>query len=147
MPRRKAALVPTTRWAEDFLDAMSRGSERSRTQRGRGYARGGRVEELAIEPGLIAARVQGTRPAPYRVEVRIPTFDEPTWRRAAQLLAARASIAGSLLVGQLPPDVERELSTLGVSLFPRPDERVAIGCSCPDWERPCKHALAVLQLV
>jgi len=147
MPRRRAALVPSTWWAEDWLDAMARGSERSRTQRGRGYARGGRVEELVIQPGLIAARVQGTRPTPYRVEVRVPTFDEAIWRRAVQLLAEQATHLSSLLIGQLAAGTEQLLSTLGVSLFPRPDERVAIACSCPDWERPCKHALAVLQLV
>jgi uncharacterized Zn finger protein len=147
VPRRKKDAIPPPWWVERWLDTVARGGEQSRAQRGRGYARGGRVEDIVVEPGLIAARVQGTRPAPYRVEVRVPTFDEAAWRRAIGRLAEQSGTAAALLAGELPAAGEEAFHPLGLSLFPGPDERVAISCSCPDWERPCKHAMAVFHLI
>jgi uncharacterized Zn finger protein len=147
VPRTKKSLEPPTWWGARWLERMAREGEPSRRQRGRGYARGGRVEDLIVDPGLIAARVWGSRPTPYRVEVRVPTFDEALWRRAIGRLAEQAGTAAALLVGELPESAEAAFAALGASLFPGLDERVAISCSCPDWQRPCKHALAVFHVI
>jgi uncharacterized Zn finger protein len=147
VPRPKKSLEPPKWWVERWLDSVARESEPSRRQRGRGYARAGRVEDLILEPGLLAARVWGSRPAPYRVEVRVPTFDEPLWRRATARLAEQAGTTAALLVGELPESAEAAFAALGASLFPGVEERVAISCSCPDWQRPCKHAMALFHLI
>lgn len=43
----------------------------SRINRGKRYVRSGAVVDLKIAQGKVVARVQGTRRAPYKVEVRI----------------------------------------------------------------------------
>ena len=43
----------------------------NRLPRGRSYARGGTVGELAIGPGEVRAAVQGRRVRPYQVRVRV----------------------------------------------------------------------------
>jgi uncharacterized Zn finger protein len=147
VPRTKKSLEPPKWWVARWLDRMTREGEPSRLQRGRGYARAGRVEDLILESGLLAARVWGSRPMPYRVEVRLPTFDEPLWRRAIARLAEQAGTTAALLVGELPESAEAALAAVGASLFPTAEERVAISCSCPDWQRPCKHAMALFHLI
>ena len=122
------------------------GAERSRIERGRSYVRNRRVEELSIEPGLISARVQGTRPVPYRVDVRLPVLEDALWRDVVVALAAQAGTIAAMLAGELPEAAEEALGAVGQSLFPTA-ERAAFSCSCPDWEKPCKHAMAVLLLV
>src|SRR5213078_2416785 len=99
MPRPKKSLEPPRWWVARWLEGVTREGDPARLQRGRGYARGGRVEELIVEPGLIAARVWGSRPTPYRVEIRLPTFDDSLWRRAIGRLAAAAGTTGALLIG------------------------------------------------
>jgi uncharacterized Zn finger protein len=146
MPKRRSG-PPVSWWGERWLAAVVRSSEPSRLARGRTYARAERVTDLALEPGMVIARVQGSRAAPYHVEIRVPTFDDQLWRQTIGALAAHAGIAGALLIGELPIAVEEMFAALGVSLFPTPAERVAIACSCPDWERPCKHAAAVCLVV
>src|SRR6266508_2335749 len=98
MPRRKS--VERNWWADRWLSALD-GPWDGRIGRGRSYEQGGRVHDLQIEPGLVTARVIGTRPTPYRVELRLPTLDEPVWTRAVTLLAKRASITAALLGGEL----------------------------------------------
>jgi uncharacterized Zn finger protein len=147
VPRSKRAPAPMTWWSARWLDRVTREGEQARLRRGRGYARGGRVEDLTLEPGLISARVWGSRPTPYRVEVRVPTLDEAIWRRAIARLAEQAGTTAALLIGELPESAEVALESVGASLFPGVEERVAISCSCPDWQRPCKHAMAVFHLI
>jgi uncharacterized Zn finger protein len=147
VPRPRKVVEPPKWWVARWLDGVAREGEPARRQRGRSYARGGRVEDLIVEPGLIAARVWGSRPTPYRVEVRLPTFDEAVWRRAIGWLAEQAGTTAALLVGELPESAEEAVAAAGGSLFPGAEERVAISCSCPDWQRPCKHAMAVFHLI
>ena len=47
----------------------------NRLPRGRSYARGGTVGELAIAPGEVRAAVQGRRVRPYQVRVRVRVLD------------------------------------------------------------------------
>lgn len=144
MPRRKA--VERNWWADRWLSALQAPWD-GRIGRGRSYAQGGRVHDLQIEPGLVTARVIGTRPTPYRVELKMPTLDDRIWSRAAPLLAERASTTAALLGGELPAEAEDAIIDAGGTLFPTPDERVAASCSCPDWVRPCKHAAALMHVI
>ena len=48
----------------------------SRIDRGKRYVRTGAVIDLKIEKGKILARVQGTRKAPYKTEIRISPLSE-----------------------------------------------------------------------
>ena len=144
MPRRKS--TQHTWWAEKWLSALD-GPWEGRLSRGKSYAQGGRVHDVQIEPGLVTARVIGTRPTPYRVELRLPTIDDAAWGRIAARLAERAANAAALLNGELPAEAEAAFADAGAALFPAPEERVAASCSCPDWVRPCKHAAALMYVI
>jgi uncharacterized Zn finger protein len=144
MPRRKAS--QHSWWSERWLSALD-GPWEGRLSRGKSYAQGGRVHDVQIEPGLVTARVIGTRPTPYRVELRLPTVEDAAWSRIAAQLARRAANAAALLNGELPPEAVDAFAAAGAMLFPAPEERVAASCSCPDWVRPCKHAAALMYVI
>lgn len=114
----------------------------NRLPRGRTYARKGTVGDLAIRPGEVTARVQGTRATPYRVRLQLPVFDDETWTAITEALAARLRHAAELLDGRMPDDIDDVLAACGVSLFPTARE-LATSCSCPDSANPCKHVAAV----
>jgi uncharacterized Zn finger protein len=139
--RRRARAGPpvTTWWAARFVAAIEEAAGRGRLARGLEYARRGRVDELAVEPGHASAQVQGSRPTPYRVALRLAPFDDPAWARLIARLGVSASASASLAAGLFPEGVEE--------VFPGPDERVATACTCPDATRPCKHAAALVYAV
>lgn len=145
MPRRKK--VERSWWAERWLAALEALGWESRLSRGRVYAQGGKVRDLTIEPGHVAARVQGTRPVPYRVDVRLPTPADGAWLRAVAALAEHAGLGARLVAGELPEEAVEIFNSAGAALFPTREERIALSCSCSDWVRPCKHAAGVLQVV
>lgn len=118
----------------------------NRLPRGRAYARRGWVGELAVEPGVVRAAVQGSRVTPYSVRVRVRAFDEGEWDRFLDAVAARAANTAALLDGVLPPEVVSDAAQAGVDLLPGPGE-VGPRCSCPDWADPCKHSAAVVYLM
>lgn len=53
-------------WSRRFIELLESFGVGSRLRRGRSYARSGQVTELEVEPGIVLARVQGTRFTPYR---------------------------------------------------------------------------------
>ena len=77
-------------WSERFIDLLESFGLGSRLERGRAYARAGQVTELDVEPGIVLAKVQGSRYTPYRVRIRAKTLTEPQWRRVEKAMAARA---------------------------------------------------------
>lgn len=115
-----------------------------RLERGRRYARGGRVQELLVKAGRLEARVQGSRATPYRVNVRSATPGKAQWQALEQAMAARLGWTAQLLNGELPRDLEQPFEAVGVPLFPRRWADLQVHCSCPDDAEPCKHIAAVL---
>jgi hypothetical protein len=118
----------------------------NRLPRGRSYARGGTVGELAIGPGEVAAAVQGRRVRPYQVRVRVRVLDAAEWDRVLDAIATQIGHAAALLDGELLPEVADDVRGAGTDLLPGPGE-LQPRCSCPDWADPCKHAAAVCYLV
>ena len=123
------------------LEALGR-TYANRLPRGRTYARKGSVTDLNIAPGLVTARVTGSRPTPYRVSLRIPVFSDAQWTAASHALARQLRHAAALLDGRMPEDIDETLDAVGLSLFPGARE-LATKCSCPDVANPCKHVAAV----
>lgn len=138
----------TTWWGRAWVEALE-GRARldpNRLPRGRTYARSGAAGELVLRPGEITAPVQGSRATPYRVTVRVRTFDEGEWRRIFDAFAAEIGHTAALLDGELPPGVAEDAARAGLDLLPGPGE-IQPRCTCPDWADPCKHAAAVCYLV
>ena len=118
--------------------------DRERWSQGRWHARAGRVAALDLQPGLITARLEGGRAVPRRVLLRLPTLDQPTQRRAFDVLERQAHYGAALATGQLPVELDDALRAAGVWLLPEHGQDIKISCTCSDSRKqPCKHATAV----
>jgi len=118
-----------------------------RLARGRSYARRGQVLDVAVEAGRVRARVQGSRPRPYEVDISVKTLSRAEWERVGRALAREARFAAKLLASEMPEDVESAFRAAKVSLFPERSRDLRTECSCPDWSNPCKHIAAVYYLL
>jgi uncharacterized Zn finger protein len=134
-------------WSQRFLDALKALADAGRLSRGRSYARSGQVMGLKVEPGMVTARVQGSRPEPYAVRISLRPFSKDEWARAEEALAAEALFLAALLAGEMPRDVERAFAAAKLSLFPAKPEELSTDCSCPDWANPCKHVAATYYIL
>nr|WP_236052432.1 MULTISPECIES: SWIM zinc finger family protein [Streptomyces] len=128
-----------TWWGNAWVGALERGAlDPKRLARGRGYADQGNVDAITVTPGLVLAYVRGSRPRPYRVQVRVRTLRDEDWERFLDTAADRAGHIAALLDKELP----HSLADCGVPLLPGPGD-LAPRCSCPDSGHPCKHAAAL----
>ncbi|MFF7948390.1 SWIM zinc finger family protein [Streptomyces griseorubiginosus] len=128
-----------TWWGNAWVTALEEGAlDAKRLARGRSYAEQGHVDAITVTPGLVLAYVQGSRPRPYRVQVRLRTLDDADWDRFLDLAADRTGHIAALLDGEMP----QSLAECGVPLLPGPGD-LEPQCSCPDRGHPCKHAAAL----
>jgi uncharacterized Zn finger protein len=134
-------------WAKRWIAILEKLDLGARLSRGRSYARSGQVVDIAIGPGSIGAKVQGSRALPYTITIRVATLDKPTWARVAECIASEARFAAKLLVGEMPHEIEEAFARAGASLFPTSVKELHTECSCPDWSNPCKHIAAVYYLI
>ncbi|MBB2743892.1 UNVERIFIED_ORG: hypothetical protein FHR35_003728 [Microbispora rosea subsp. rosea] len=144
--RSKRGSIGEQWWSRRFIDILERVCDAGRLSRGRAYARRGQVLDLDLGPGLVKARVQGSRPEPYDVSVRITAYGAREWAGLVEALAAQALHRAKLLAGEMPPEIEDVFSGCGLPLFPG-ERGLDMACSCPDWGFPCKHLSAVLYLL
>ncbi|MFF2618581.1 SWIM zinc finger family protein [Kitasatospora sp. NPDC058046] len=133
-----------TWWGNAWVRALE-GPSRSATgrlARGRTYARSGNVGEITVTPGRATARIQGSRPTPYRTSMSIPTLTPSAWDALLDAVAAQAGHIAALLDRDMPTALADDAAQAGARLLPSPREMQA-DCSCPDWGDPCKHAAAL----
>lgn len=130
-------------WGKAWCENLERYADYdSRLDRGRRYIRTGAVLDLKIQKGKILARVQGSRKAPYKVEIRISPLSEEKCQSIIQKCSRRIENLESLLAGDFPEEM-KELFQGRDGLFPMPKE-ISFSCSCPDWALMCKHVAAAL---
>jgi uncharacterized Zn finger protein len=143
MPPRRT--FGSTWWGEQWIAALEAlGSTwANRLPRGRSYARKGAVTALLVSTGGASARVSGSRPAPYRVRLRLAALTDRQWDGVVGALAGEVRYAAQLLAGEMPADVDVAFRAAGVTLFPLRASELETECSCPDWANPCKHVAAV----
>ena len=130
-------------WSQRFIGVLESWGMSGRLQRGRSYARRGQVMEFSLSTGKVTARVQGSRPSPYKVDITVLPLTTAQWRAVESRLAAQALFRARLLAGEMPPEIEQVFADAGTPLFPRTAADLTMRCSCPDWEVPCKHLAAV----
>lgn len=114
---------------------------------GLGIARGpasGRVTGLAVEPGLVTARVLDGALTPWAVRIALPVLTDAEWRRAERALVADSDAREQLLDGELPPDADALFAAAGLPLLPAAAGEPVLECGCHDWALPCAHLAAVL---
>ena len=114
----------------------------TRLPRGQKYVRSGAVVDLQIQKGKIAARVQGTRKTPYKIEIRISPLSQQRCDEIMDRCTTRVDTLENLLSGSFPESMKDVFLGDG-GLFPTPRE-ISFSCSCPDWAVMCKHVAAAL---
>jgi len=141
--RSKRGAIGEHWWSRRFIAVLESFGMSGRLQRGRNYARKGQVIEFSLTQGKVAARVQGSRPQPYNVTIKVLPLTTAQWRAVEQRLASQALFRAKLLAGEMPVEIEEVFAACGTPLFPRSAGDLDMRCSCPDWEVPCKHLAAV----
>jgi uncharacterized Zn finger protein len=134
-------------WGRRWIEVLESFDIGARLQRGRSYARKGQVLSIDVRKGMVEAQVQGSRPEPYHVSIKVRPLMPSEWKRLAGQLSAQAIFAAKLLAGEMPREIEEAFSEAGLSLFPEKSTEISTGCSCPDWSNPCKHVAAVYYLL
>jgi uncharacterized Zn finger protein len=141
--RSKRGAIGEQWWSRRFIAVLESYGMSGRLQRGRSYARKGQVVEFSLTQGMVTARVQGSRPQPYNVTIKVLPLTTPQWREVERRLASQALFRAKLLAGEMPAEIEEVFASCGTPLFPRSSADLDMHCSCPDWGVPCKHLAAV----
>ena len=136
-----------TWWGQQWLNALSNIDFSNRLPRGRTYANKGLVRSTSVNKNHISAKVQGTRPRPYRIDITVPLFFKDEKIRLVDEVANNPSLVAQLLNRELPPDLLQFAEKQGIKVFPNTWRDFGMECSCPDWAVPCKHLAAVIYSV
>ncbi len=136
-------------WARRWIEELERANVgiSARLGRGRSYARRGQVLSIRIGKGTASAEVQGSRPKPYDVQIKVATLSKGNWNRVIDALRKQALFAAKLLAGEMPQQIGDVFRRADLSLFPAESRDLRTECSCPDWSNPCKHIAAVYYLL
>ena len=134
-------------WAKRWIAVLESFNIGARLGRGRAYARSGQVLSIDISKGTVLARVQGSRPKPYEITIKVKALSIADWKTLAKALSRQAIFATKLLAGEMPQDIEKVFKDVDLSLFPSKLKDLGTDCSCPDWSNPCKHIAAVYYLL
>ena len=136
-----------TWWGAQWLQALAQIDHDNRLPRGRTYANRGAVRDLVVADSKVTARVQGSRPRPYNVEIDVPKVDGSQAGRLLDRLAEDQGLVARLLNRELDPTVLQMAQHLKIPIFPARWSDLKMHCSCPDWAVPCKHLAAVVYLL
>jgi uncharacterized Zn finger protein len=102
-----------------------------------------RILSFSVATSVIVALLQAPEGEPYRARVAMRAFSGAEWARIERALADDTRLTAKLLSGELPGQVEALFEELRVPLFPHSSRDIAMDCSCPHWEVPCEHLVAV----
>ncbi len=134
-------------WGRRWIEVLESFNIGERLGRGRTYARKGQVLDLTITPGKVTAKVQGSRPTPYKVTIQVKPIADAQWRKLGAAVGADTWSAAQLIAGEMPENLEQTFKDAGIPLFPARLGDLKTECSCPDWSNPCKHVAAVYYLL
>ena len=121
----------------------------------RNMARRMRVQSIDVQFGRMAAEVEESERGLCKVEVEVVPLGDEEWSAVLDALAGEALHAAQLLAeGTQWETVRSVLDTVfagaNVALLPTAPtaDQLSARCDfCHSWERPCRHALAVLFLL
>ena len=146
-PQSKRGTFGESWWTGRWIAVLEGFHIGTRLSRGRSYARRGQVLSISIDKGLAKARVQGSRPKPYDITIKIKTLSAAQWNKLAKIVSRQPIFAAKLLAGEMPKDIEEGFKEAHLSLFPEKLKELDTDCSCPDWSNPCKHIAAVYYIL
>ncbi|WP_327143970.1 SWIM zinc finger family protein [Nocardia sp. NBC_01327] len=137
---RSGAAFAKTWWGRSFLKAVEQVADAGRLTRGRSYARTGQVISYRMEPGTVAAEVQGSQPRPFISVLALRQLRDDRLDEVVDLVRATPGMLGEIAAGALP-------HALGPLLLPNTASELDFSCTCPDPGWPCKHVAAVCYII
>ncbi|MRH88907.1 hypothetical protein GFY24_15880 [Nocardia sp. SYP-A9097] len=137
---RKGAAFARTWWGRSFLESVENVADPGRLTRGRSYARTGQVISYHLEPGAVAAEVQGSQPRPFISVLTLRQLRDDRLAELVDLVRATPGMLGEIASGALP-------KTLGPLLLPSTASELDFSCTCPDSGWPCKHVAAICYVI
>ncbi|MFN8942405.1 MAG: SWIM zinc finger family protein [Acidobacteriota bacterium] len=144
--RQRLRLQPRTPlgllWA-DWINGYAVGHER--LAKSLDYAEGGAVSDLRIDGSTVEAIVRGNSPQPYQVIWQFSPIDKQRWKLFWSAMSPEA--IREYRKGAPGLATEAALAAADIHLLPERYKHLRPACTCPDWIRPCKHALAVLRIL
>lgn len=135
-----------TWWGSEWLRSLTHIDYENRIPRGASYARKGLVKQIELQGNIITAKVAGSRPRPYNIQIAVPRFTPKEVDRLMKELVARPNIIARLLNRELDPEIADIARSCGLKIFPERWDDLQMECSCPDWAVPCKHLAAVVYM-
>jgi uncharacterized Zn finger protein len=129
-------------WSHQFIAMLESLRMGTTFSQGRRYARSGQVRSVTISTSIVTALVADDDGETYRARIGVKAFTAADWTRIERALAAEAIHAAKLLAGHLPEDLDTILAGFGLSLFPQSLSEIVLDCSCPGWQKPCRHLTA-----
>jgi uncharacterized Zn finger protein len=139
--------IGETWWSKRWIHVLESLGMGARLDRGRSYARRGQVVSIDVQKSVVTAKVQGSRPKPYSITIRLVSLSDKDWDKVIDIMASQAIFAAKLLSGEMPQNIEEAFVEAKVSLFPRSGKDLDTDCSCPDYANPCKHIAAVYYIL
>jgi len=136
-----------TWWGEHWLRSLDNIDYDNRLPRGASYARSGHVKDVKIKENQIVAKVAGSRPSPYKVNLIVPPFFEDQVELLMAKIIDRPMLISKLLNRELDPEILTIAEQVGLKVFPKQWTDFKMQCSCPDWAVPCKHLASVIYMV
>ena len=109
--------------------------------RGRSLLRNGCVIDLAIDTGVVEAKVSSDRV--YHLTIKINPYPDEQWQRIKDLAAGSVSSVTTFLQGKIPADLMTAITEPDHGLLPAPDS-IRLSCDCPQWADMCEHSAAAL---
>ncbi|MEU7866798.1 hypothetical protein [Dactylosporangium sp. NPDC049140] len=134
--------MPETTWSQQFLGMLESLRMGTTFSAGRRYARAGQVRSVTVSTSIVTALVVDEDGETYRARIGVQAYTAADWARIERALAGEAIHAAKLLAGHLPDNLERILAGFGLSLFPQSLSEIVLDCSCPGWQKPCRHLTA-----
>lgn len=142
-----AQVFGKTWWGKQWLQSLSHIDNSNRLPRGATYARKGSVTEITINGNVISAKVRGSRPTPYKVQITVPMFAPEKINIFIKELTYQPFVLSKLFNRELDPTLLDIAKQVGVTVFPKKWSDFDMKCSCPDYAVPCKHLAAVIYKV
>jgi uncharacterized Zn finger protein len=144
-----------TWWGQKFIAALEEFTDSGRLNRGRSYARNGRIVTHQLDNGTVRATVRGsvnpyfhvyTEPI-YETMVRLKAISRAEWTAVIADVAGKAGFVAKLLLNEMPDTIEDAFARRNLHLLPAGKSDFTTNCSCPDWGDPCKHVAGLCYLV
>lgn len=133
-----------TWWGQEWLKSFNNIDASNRLPRGQRYARNDSIVENILSPGLINAKVKGSQRLPYKIQISLPLFTDKEKEIIIDIIVKNPYYLSQLLSSKLPSELNNDLLTKKVRLFPKNWNDFVGKCSCPDYANPCKHLAAII---